>query len=82
MAKIVSKPAVILELSFTINESEARALDALVGYDSDDFIKVFKAHLGSAYLRGNEDGLKEFFKSIRAIVSPALEKIDTIRKGF
>ena len=82
MAKITQQPTVQIEITFTINESEARALDALAGYGDDAFIKHFKETLSAHYIRGHEDGLREFLSSIRGCVSGILSRADKARKTF
>lgn len=82
MAKIVANPKLELSLSFTINESEAWALDALVGYNFDSFVKVFKENLGESYLRGHEEGLKTFFESIRQLVPLILSDFKEAKEIF
>lgn len=47
-----------------LNESELRALDALVGYGVQPFLKVFYEKLGKAYLGPHEDGLRSLFANI------------------
>jgi hypothetical protein len=51
---------VVLELS----EDEVGALDALAGYGTDSFLKVFYANLGEAYMKPYENGIRKLFKSI------------------
>jgi hypothetical protein len=58
----------------------ARALDGLVGYGDKEFLEVFKAKLGTHYIRDHEDGLKEFFAQVRSEVLPQLKLIDKLRK--
>ena len=82
MANITNKPNVDLVFTFTINEGEARALDALVGYGFDAFIKVFKENLGSHYMEGYEKDLKAFFEDIRENVPSVLQRLDLARKTF
>lgn len=84
MAKITNKPKVELELTFTINEAEARALDALVGYNYDDFIAIFKEKLGKHYIEKDnaEDGLRLFFESIRKIMPGYLSQLEKAKKAF
>ena len=82
MAKIIGKARLDLCLTFYINESEARALDALAGYGDDAFIKVFYEKLGSSYMRDHEQGLREFLNSIRNFLPGELHKIDKARKTF
>jgi hypothetical protein len=82
MAQITQRPTVKLELVFTINEAEARALDALVGYGDDAFINEFKASLGAAYIENHEQGLRLFFKSVRQFMPAALQRADKARNAF
>lgn len=82
MAKIVARPNIDLNLTFTINEGEARALDALVGYDFDAFLKMFKTGMGTHYIEGHEEDLRGFFSDIRSIVGPAISRVDAARKEF
>ena len=82
MAKITEQPNVDMKLTFTINEDEARALDALVGYGDDAFIRVFKENLGAAYIENHEAGLRTFFQDVRTFVPPALSRLDRARKAF
>ncbi len=82
MAKITTRPSVNLELTFTINETEARALDALAGYGDDAFIQHFYEKLGKAYMEDHEAGLRCFLKDIRAFVPSALRRVDDARKAF
>lgn len=80
MAKATAYPVLDVTVSFTVNESEARALDALAGYGDDAFIKAFYERLGTSYMTKHECGLREFLKSIRDVVGPALAEIDTARR--
>ena len=66
----------------TLNETEVRALDALVGYGDDAFLKVFKESLGAAYIRDHEAGLRSAFEAIRRDVLPALHDIDQARRDL
>lgn len=80
--KITQRPKIELELVFTVNESEARALDALAGYGDDSFIKAFYDNLGKAYMEDHEQGLREFLKTIRLTVPGHLERLDNAKKAF
>lgn len=79
MAKITAKPQLDLSISFSINESEARALEALSGYSIDKFLAVFYEELGEAYMKKHEDGLRQFLEEVRKVVKPALSMIDESR---
>ena len=82
MAHVTEYPKLDLHLQFSVNESEARALDALAGYGSDAFIKAFYQHLGEAYMRKHEGGLRSFLDSVREFVPAALGRIDRAREEF
>jgi hypothetical protein len=68
--------------TLTLNEAEIRALDALVGYGDDAFLKAFKEKLGTTYIRNYERGLRSAFEAIRRDILPALRDIDRIRKDL
>lgn len=82
MAKITQKARLNLVLNFEINESEARALDALAGYGDDAFIKVFYNELGSSYMQDHEQGLRQFLESIRKFMPGELRKVDNARAAL
>jgi hypothetical protein len=65
--------------TFTIDEEESRALDALAGYGDDAFIKAFYENLGKAYMEKHEAGLRRFLKTIRDVTNPALAAVDDAR---
>lgn len=81
MATLTEKPKIELTVNLTINESEARTLDVLVGYDFDAFLKAFYT-LGKHYMQPNEAGLKSFFTTVRQIMPGILERTDKARKTF
>ncbi len=82
MAKITQQADINLTFTFTINEAEARALDALVGYGTDEVLRVFMEHLGSHYMKAHTGGLKTFLSDVRAIIPPMLSRLDEARKTF
>lgn len=82
MARLIAKPRLELEVAFVVNEGEARALDALVGYGFDEFIEVFKTKLGEHYIRDHENDLRTFFKSIREMMPRILSQMDRARKEY
>jgi hypothetical protein len=70
------------EFIIVIDESEARALEAIVGYGVDSFIKCFYQHLGKHYLQPHEIGLKTLFKGIYKNLSPQLKRVDKAREAL
>lgn len=51
--------------TLTLNQEEMLALDAIAGYNTDDFLKVFYQYLGKHYLQPNERGCKTLFDKVR-----------------
>ena len=47
-----------------MNEDELKALDALAGYDVDQFIAAFYKVMGQSYLGPHEAGLRSFLKAV------------------
>lgn len=82
MARIIGRADIELRVAIELNESEARALDALVGYGADAFVKAFYEKLGKAYMENHEIGLRALFKSVREIMPSHLKKIDDAREVF
>ncbi len=82
MAKISAKADLDLQITFTINEQEARALQALVGYGDEAFLRVFYEKMGRSYLRPHEAGLLQFFATVRASVSGPLDRVDEAREVY
>lgn len=82
MAKIEQRPTVQCECTIRLTEPEMRALDAIVGYGWDSFIKTFKQHMGQSYIRDHEAGGKLLFESVRENIPSILHRIDDARKVF
>jgi hypothetical protein len=82
MAKLEQRPEVGLKVTLVLDEAEARALDALAGYGDDAFLQVFYKHLGGAYLRPHEKGLRSLLIGARATLMPILGRLDKARKAF
>lgn len=82
MAEIIGVPNVNLDLTFRINEAEARALYDLAGYGADEFIKAFYEFLGKSYMVKHEAGLRSFLSSVRKFIPGELSKLDEARQAF
>lgn len=65
-------------ITVELTESEARAFDAITGYGFDEFLKVFKQHLGKHYIEPHEQGAKSLFEH-RHSISTALAKLDKVK---
>jgi len=84
MAKPEVKVCTQVEVTATITLSEGhlRALDAMVGYGDDAFLKAFYLKLGSHYMKPFERDLRELFARIRETVPPAIREINDARARF
>lgn len=71
---------VTITTQLELNEIEIRALDGLVGYGIESFLKVFYEKLGKCYMEDHEDGLRSLFERIDKDVRPAIGQIDAARK--
>lgn len=79
MAKVLNRIAIEFTTNILINEDEARALEALVGYGVDNFLKTFYEKLGKAYLQPHEQGIRSFFKAVGTQVLPAIYQTDLVK---
>jgi hypothetical protein len=82
MATSTPQAAIALSLTLTLNESEVRALDALMGYGIDPFLEVFYKHLGTHYMKPNEPGLRALFETMRPQCLRSIRRVDAARKAF
>lgn len=82
MAKVQSKADIDLQITFTIGEKEARALDALVGYGDEAFLNVFFEKLGKHYMEPHKAGLISFFAAVRVSVLGPLRRVDEAREVY
>ncbi len=82
MAQATNKVTVGFSTTLTLNETEIMALEALVGYGADAFLKVFKANLGTCYIRDHEEGVRSLFKAIGRDVLPAHRAIVDARRDL
>lgn len=82
MAEILQKTKVEVSATMQFSEAELRALDALVGYGVEGFLKVFYEKMGKHYMQPHEDGLRLLFKSVREIVPGILSRTDDARRVF
>ncbi|MCA8226165.1 hypothetical protein [Burkholderia vietnamiensis] len=82
MAKITGRATLDMRADFTLDEEEMRALDALVGYGADAFLKVFYANLGRAYMEPHEKGLRRLFDSVSQEIKPILGRAKAAREAF
>ena len=83
MAMIKSQARIEFSVTMVkLTETEARALDALVGYGDDAFLDMFYRNLGKHYMQPHEQGLRQLFETIRREVVPAIKHIDEARRAL
>ena len=82
MAGIHSRSRIEVKITLSLNEEEARALEALAGYGHKDFVERFYEKFGRHYMEGHEEGLMSFLKSVTEIMPRELKKIDKAREAF
>jgi hypothetical protein len=82
MATIEGRPTMQLNVTLALTEPEARALDALVGYGVDPFLKAFYEKMGRAYLEPHESGLRTLFESVRQTVPGILNRAKEANQVF
>lgn len=80
MAIVTNRVSLTFTSTITLTEVEMRALEALVCYGDEAFIKAFKENLGSCYIENHTDGLISFFDTVRKQVLPAVHQVDKSRK--
>lgn len=82
MAKIEARPTLQLQITLVLNETEARALEAISGYDPKRFLEVFYSEIGRSYLEPHAGGIHSLFESVAAQLPPILRRMDEARKLF
>ncbi len=80
MAQITKYVEIKFGANLYLNETEIRALDALVGYGTEPFLKMFYDKLGKSYMQPYENGLTTLFENIRSVVHPAIGEINRTRQ--
>jgi hypothetical protein len=78
--KALVRSAITVDLVISLTEDQARALDALVGYGTHAFLKVFYTHMGEAYLKPHEKGLISLFETIKEVVPRELATVEHARQ--
>jgi hypothetical protein len=84
MDKIKSKAKATVEFSinFELTLGEAKALDAIVGYGIEPFLKVFYEHLGKAYLQPHESEMINLFNRVKNDLPHEVYKIEQAKEAI
>ena len=81
-SRLIQAPRIDLDVLVRLNEKEIRALEALVGYGINPFLKVFYEQMGKVYLQPHEAGLRSLFDTISRDLNPILHRVNSARKAF
>jgi hypothetical protein len=68
---ITHKKEVKHTFTLELNGDEMLALDAIVGYGTDNFLKVFYQFLGRHYLQPHEKGCRTLFDKVSNCNAPS-----------
>lgn len=84
MRKIEAKSSasVTFSIKLILTPEEASALDAIVGYGSEPFLKVFYEHMGKSYLQPYERDMISLFKTIKENIPNEISKIKTAKEAI
>lgn len=80
MAQINGCPSLKFSFTLELDEEEAKALEALTKYGTDEFIRFFYERLGRECLQKYEPGLRRLFSVAKQQLPPWFKKIEDFRK--
>ncbi len=75
------KSDINLTVTVRLNGGEIRALDALAGYGTDEFLKVFYQKMGKHYLKPHEGGVRSLFARVKGLRFE-MNRVDEMRACF
>lgn len=73
---------ITVNATLTLTEQEIGALDALVGYGIEAFLKHFYTALGRSYLQPYEKGMRSLFETVAATCPTALSDVRKARQAL
>ena len=68
------------EITLNIDETEARALDAMFSYGADAFLAGFEKCLGKTCVEPHKAGIRRLHDTIRKELSPCLATMSEARR--
>lgn len=76
------KPKIVIDFmaDVTLSEQEILALDGILGYNVDTFLKVFYEKMGKSYVQPHESGVRSLHENLRKQLSPLVATITEARK--
>jgi hypothetical protein len=88
MAKLEAAPKLQLEIVMRLNESEARFLEGLSGFDHKALLECLRGHVGKHYTElkapegDNGAGFLTLMEACKRDLPPALDKMRDAREVF
>lgn len=79
---VKSAPQQQFAVHLVIPEKQARALDALSGYDIDKFLEFFYKHMGKEYMKDYEKDFRQFIIDCHKHIPIHFKKFDAAREIF
>lgn len=79
---VKSAPQQQFAVHLVIPEKQARALDALTGYDIEKFLEFFYEKMGKAYMEPYEKDFRDFILACHKHIPIHLKKFDAARELF
>ncbi len=80
MAKFTPHMNINYSVTVTLTEVEARALDALFGYNNKQMLDVFYEHMGKYYMEPHEAGFFSLAESVRTQLQDGLGRVNEAQK--
>ena len=74
------KTEVKITATLELAEGHLRALDALIGYGDDAFLRAFYVKLGKHYMKPFERDLRDLFSHLRGTLPSALDGVKNARQ--
>jgi len=75
-----SQATVSFSINLNLTLGQAKALDAIVGYGPDLFVKWFYQTHGKSYLKPHEQDMRELFSVCKNELGNEISKIETAKK--
>lgn len=80
--RLTQQPTLNVEVNLKLSFIEICALDALVGYGIEPFLKVFYEKLGKHYMQPYEEGLRSVFTTIGSELPPIINRTKNAARAF
>lgn len=82
VSRLRQAPRVELDVDIRLTLHEVLALEALVGYGVEPFLKVFYEKMGRHYLQPHERGIRSLFETIATDLAPLKKRAENAWTAF